>query len=260
MFADAMNECGLAFAGLAFTKNCHYYDFDKSKKNYTPYELPLILLSTCKNIEEVKFMLKDINLLNEPFSKEVPLAPLHFMISDKKKSIVIETLKDGTKVYDNPFNVLTNNPPFSYHKENVSNYLQLHNASPLNLLNKEIKIDHYSYNQGAIGLPGDFSSSSRFIKCFYVKSNLILDGTSDDIIEFFKCLDSVSMVKGSVKTEKGYEITRYTVCYDLDNFVLLYKTYSNSCLSKIELKKTYNDDGIISTFPILDKSFIYKQN
>ena len=225
MFADAMNSEGLAFAGLAFEGNCKYYEYQKGKINLTPYELPLYLLSICSSIEQVRIKLKDINLLNEKINEQVDLANLHFIFADKKESIVIEPLKEGVKIYDNPYNLLTNNPPFDYHVYNLSNYLQLHNDKPINKIDNKVNINICSYNQGAIGLPGDFSSSSRFVKCFYIKSNLILDGSDNDYNEIFKCLDSVSMVKGAVKTKLGYEITRYSICYDLKKCCILYKTY-----------------------------------
>ena len=178
LYADAINECGLAISGLNFPDNCVYYKFNKNKVNITPFELPLYLLSKYKNIKQVKKALKDINILDIPFSKEVGLTPLHFMISDRKESIVIETLNNKMHVFNNPYNVLTNNPPFSYHHHNLSNYMQLHNDKALNNINKNLYINNYSFGLGAYGLPGDFSSSSRFIKTFFVKSFLEL--TNDE--------------------------------------------------------------------------------
>ena len=130
------------------------------------------------------------------------------------------------------------------------------NNNPYNNLNGRLILQPYSFNQGAIGLPGDYSSASRFVKCLYVKSNLILDCLDGDYNDFFKCLDSVSMIKGSVKTERGYEITRYSVCYDLNKKILLYKTYFNSCLSEIKM----NEINTIQRYPLINKMYIYKQN
>lgn len=225
LFADAINECGVGFAGLAFKDNCRYYEYNLSKKNYAPYEFVLYVLGNCKSIEEIRSFLNCINIVDISFNEKVLNTPLHFIFVDKRKSIVVETTKKGIQIYDNYFNVLTNNPEFSYHKENVKNYLGLNNGELKNNLLKELDIKPYSYNQAAFGLPGDYSSSSRFIKSLYVKNNLILDGSNKDITDFFKCLGSVSMIKGSVKTEKGFEITIYSSCYDLKEFKLYYKAY-----------------------------------
>ena len=83
-------------------------------------------------------------------------------------------------------------------------------------------------------MPGDYSSASRFIKCLYVKNNLFLDGSYNDINECFKCLGSVSMINGCVKTENGFEKTIYSVCYDLDDFALYYKNYNCNNIEKFK--------------------------
>ena len=228
-FFDATNEYGLSMALLNFKGNAKYYNFKKNKINIAPYELLLYVLSTCKTIKEVKEKIKRINIINEPYSNNLPLAEVHFIIADKNKSIVIETTKDGMKVYDNKYNVLTNNPPFYYHEHNVSNYLFLTVKNHNNLISKETKIDSYSNGQGAMFLPGDYSSASRFVKVFFIKSNMELyDSKEKNINQFFNCLESVKMMKGTVKTKLGLEYTRYTSCVDMDSQIYHYKNYNNN--------------------------------
>lgn len=241
MFADAMNEKGLAFAGLAFEDCCEYYKYKTNMKNLAPYEFVLYLLSLFSTVNEIKEELLKINIINIPINEETKLANLHFIFTDKKESIVVETTSEGMKIYENKYDILTNNPPFSYHCYNITNYMQLHNNKPYNNIANTLVLKPYSFNQGAIGLPGDYSSASRFIKCFYLKSNLVLEGIDKDYNEFFKCLDSVAMIKGAVKTNKGYEITRYTNCYDLEKSVLLYKTYDDPAFKKIKMNLSKND-------------------
>lgn len=237
LFADAINEYGLGFCALNFPFNCNYYELKENAINLAPYELCLYLLSKFKSVKEVLKELDNINVVNLDFSTDIKVTPLHFMISDKKESIVIETLKDGIKIYNNPYDILTNNPPFYYHKENIINYIHLDNLDSKNNLNKKMDFKPYSYGMNALGLPGDFSSSSRFVRGFFVKS--FLDLNSDMVIQFFKCLDSISMVKGCVKTILDYEYSRYTTCYDLNEKVLYYKTYFNYSIYRIDL---FNED------------------
>ena len=218
LFSDVMNEKGLAIAGLNFLNNAYYFPYIEGKDNITPFELPLYLLGTCGTIEEVKEKLNNISLLNVPFSTKIPLAYLHFMVADLNKSIVIESTKDGLKVYDNDLNVLTNNPEFSYHKNNIYNYLNLSIEDPIHH-----KFNNISYGQGLIGLPGDYSSMSRFIKVYFVKENIVLN--DDPVSQFFYSLDSVLMPLGLVKAKEEFEYTRYQSCYDLKNKKLYYKTY-----------------------------------
>lgn len=75
-------------------------------------------------------MLKNINLANINYSDELPLSPLHWLLADKEKSIVIESMKDGLHIYDNPVGVLTNNPSFDYQLFNLNNYRVLSSETP----------------------------------------------------------------------------------------------------------------------------------
>lgn len=237
LFSDVMNEKGLAIAGLNFLNNAYYFEYNKDKINITPYELPLFLLGSCSNIDEVKNLLKNINLLNEPFSNEIPLAYLHFMVSDLERSIVIESTKEGLHVYDNYLNVLTNNPEFSYHKNNILNYLNLTIDDPLNE-----KFENISYGQGLIGLPGDYSSMSRFVKAYFVKENIIFN--DNQINQFFYCLDSVFMPLGLVKAKDGFEYTRYQSCYDLKLGIMYYKSYNDRSIKSISFNDFIRNDAI----------------
>ena len=234
-YADAMNEKGLAIAGLNFIGNAYYFHLKEDKTNITPYELPLFLLGMCSTILEVKKYLEEVNIVKIPYSENVPLAYLHFMISDRDSSIVVEQTKDGLKVYDNELNVLTNNPSFSYHQINILNYLNLSIEDP-----KNTKFQTISFNQGLIGLPGDYSSMSRFVKAYFIKDNILLN-TVDPVSQFFYCLDSVLMPKGIVKVENGFEYTRYQSCYDLTNRILHYKTYDNREIKQVTMNVFNNE-------------------
>lgn len=247
LLADAANEKGLAIAGLSFIGNAKYYEYNDEKINLAPYELVLYLLANYENISQVKTALSQINIINEDFSESIKLTSLHFMISDQNESIVLETTKEGMKIYDNPYNILTNNPPFSYHIENIKNYLHLNNNIPENTFDKKLTINPYSYGQGLIGLPGDYSSSSRFIKALYIKNNMLLTNNCENTIEhFFYCLESVKMIKGIVKTEKGYEYTRYTSCINTTSSIYYYMTYDNHTIKQINLKShNLNENNLI---------------
>lgn len=234
LYADVINEKGLSIAALNFPFNAKYYEYDANKLNLATYELILYLMGTCASISDVKRKLKFINVLNEEFSKEIKLTPLHFLISDKDSSIVLETTIDGMKVYDNPHNILTNNPPFNYQLEYLSSFLNLSNES---LDPDKVSIASqlfYSYGGGAYGLPGDFSSASRIIKANFVKNYLVPSFDElENVRSFFSVLDSVYMPYGSIKTVHGYEHTMYTTCYNLNRGILYYKTYENPNINEV---------------------------
>jgi choloylglycine hydrolase len=139
-------------------------------------------------------------------------------------------------IIDNPFNVLTNNPPFLFHKHNICNYMQLHNDDPFNNLNKTIDLKPYSYGLGAFNLPGDFSSSSRFVRAFFNKSKVVFpEDNKERIITYFKLLDSVSIIKGCVKTSNGYHYSRYASCFSYNDKSFYYKTYYSNEIVKINM-------------------------
>ncbi len=237
LYYEATNEKGLSVAGLNFPKNAHYNNKQNGVNNITPFEFIPYILSTCENVDSAVKLLKNINLVNINFSDNLPLSPLHFFICDNEKSITVEPLKTGIKVYENPVGVLTNNPTFDWHLLNLQNYAALHNGDAENKLIKNFNPHNFSLGLGAVGLPGDFSSPSRFVKTVFVKENSQKNLKSNEaVIQFFHILSSVAMPKGCVLTERGeFEYTRYTSCCDTKNGNYYYTTYENQSVTKISM-------------------------
>ena len=226
LYYEATNEQGLFIAGLNFPENAVYRHFSRGKDNIAPFELIPWILAQCACVDEAKVLLEKINLVNIAYNEQLPPSPLHWMISDKKCSIVAEPLEDGLKIYDDPFEVLTNNPPFDYHCTNVSNYMGLSTGQAISQFGKEIPIKHYSLGLGALGLPGDYSSASRFIRALFVKENSVSErNEKSNVNQFFHILNSVAMPKGCVQTADGFEYTRYSSCCNADSGSYYYMTY-----------------------------------
>lgn len=216
LYFDGMNDRGLAMAGLNFPGNAVYYPFDKNKKNISPFELIPHIIGNFSSVASVKRELESVNVLDKPFSEKLPLSPLHWMISDKNESIVLETTAEGMRVYDDPHHILTNNPTFDIQSFNLRNYRNLC---------AEGKQGDYSLGMGALGLPGDLSSMSRFVRGdFYIKNSPEGLGAS----HLFRLLWSVAMPKGAVITPEGSEeYTQYTCCCDLVNNKYYYTAYED---------------------------------
>ncbi len=244
LYFEATNEKGLSMAGLNFPDNSDYKPFSDNLKNITPFELIPYILGKCKDIKEAERELNDINLVNINFNGDLPLSPLHWIISDKTKSLTIESVKTGFKIYENPVGVLTNNPTFPYHLMNLNNYMSLHEGATENNLSENIEFENYSLGLGALGLPGDFSSASRFIKATFVKYKS-KSGSSEkeSVNQFFYILNSVAMPKGCVLVRDGeYEYTRYSSCCNADKGIYYYKTYDDFNIKKVELSSFNLDD------------------
>ena len=237
LYFDATNETGLSIAGLNFPENAEYKAINNKLNNITPFEFIPYILGKCKNINEVEKELKNINLVNISFNKNLPLSPLHFIISDKTKSITVESVKDGLKIYENPVGVLTNNPTFDYHLINLNNYMSLSEEMSKNNFSNKLNFNNYSLGLGALGLPGDFSSASRFIKATFVKyKSKSGSGENESVNQFFHILDSVAMPKGCVLVHNNqYEYTRYSSCCNVDKGIYYYKTYDEFNIKKINI-------------------------
>ena len=258
LYYDATNEMGLSMAGLNFPENAHYFNEINDKINISPFEFIPFILSTCKSVSEVKELLKRINLINISFSSELPLSPLHWIVSDKKSSLTIESVKDGLKVYENNLGILTNNPPFEIQMFNLNNYINLSAKDPENKFCKGLTI--YSRGMGAIGLPGDWSSQSRFVKTVFVKNNSVCknDETSS-VNQFFHMLSSVEMPKGCVKVNKKDEYTIYSSCCNTDKGVYYYKTYEGIQINAVKLYNENLDGNSLISYPLI-KNTVNLQN
>lgn len=227
LYYDAINEKGLGVAALNFPFFSKYYPKTDGKTNIASFELPLFILRKCSSVDEATDLLKKTNITDDCFDRLLSVTPLHWLIADKKHAITLESVDQGLKIYRNELGVLTNSPEFSYHLANLANYMHLSNAQPKNTLCNECLIVPYSRGMGSIGLPGDFSSASRFVRGVFVKNHtLSSDGNMGEISRFFHIMEAVSQPLGCALTDNSAPIsTRYTSCADIDNSIYYFTTY-----------------------------------
>ena len=252
LYFEATNEASLSMAGLNFPGNAHYYDPAEEKENIAPFELIPYLLGLCGTVEEAVRKLDTIHVVNTSFSEGLPVSPLHWILADKTRSITLECTKDGMRIFENPFGVLTNNPTFDFHLHNINNYMGLHEGFAENRLSSSLPLDNYSLGMGALGLPGDFSSASRFVRAVFVKEKSVCDGSDrSSVNQFFRILQSVSMPKGCVLAKNGdFEYTRYSSCCNTDTGVYAYTTYENMSIRSVDLHSADLDGSTLTQHPI----------
>lgn len=262
LYYDATNEKGLSMAGLNFPENADYKPESQSKTNITPFEFIPWILGQYKNVNEVKKALRNTSLINIAFSEEFPLSPLHWIISDRNESITVESVKDGMKVYDNPVGVLTNNPTFDIQLFSLNNYMSLSPDPPKNLFSKDLQFDTYSRGMGAIGLPGDLSSMSRFAKAVFTKMNSVSgESESEAVSQFFHILGAVEQQRGCAQVGGGkYEITIYSSCCNTDKGIYYYKTYENSQVTGVNMHEENLDGHELVEYPLLTGQRVFMQN
>lgn len=239
LYYDAINEKGLGIAGLNFVGNAHYNEVVKDKYNITPYEFIPWILSQCATIKEAKEVLKQMSFVNLPFSEELPLSQLHWLIADRNEAITVESTQSGLHVYDNPVGILTNNPPFQEQMFQLNNYMNLSVGPPKNNFCSDLPLQTYSRGMGALGLPGDLSSQSRFVRASFVKMNSISgDSEIESVSQFFHILGSVAQQRGCCCLGDGkYEITFYTSCCNAQKGIYYYTTYDNHQITAIDMHK-----------------------
>ncbi len=258
---DGTNELGLSMAGLNFPGNAYYSQICEEKDNVTPFEFIPWILGQCRSVKEARVLLEKINLVNIAFSEKLPLSPLHWMISDKTESIVVEAMRDGLHIHDNPTGVMTNNPPFQYQLVNLNNYRNLRVDSGENGFGKDLPLEIYCQGLGAVGLPGDVSSMSRFVRASFVRANSVCGEDEESSVgQFFHVLSSVEMNRGCCLTDAGHwDITVYTSCVNTDKGLYYYTTYGNRQISCVDMHKTDLEGSTVSRFPlVLEQQINYR--
>ena len=262
LYYDAINEKGLGMAGLNFVGNAYYREKVEGKDNIAQFEFIPWILSQCASVAEAKQLIEKINLTNVQFNEKLPLAQLHWIISDSNESITVESVKEGIKVYPNPVGVLTNNPPFNQQMFELNKYMQLSSKSPENRFSKELNLEKYSRGMGAIGLPGDLSSQSRFVRVAFVKMNSKSSDTEEESVsQFFHILNSVDQQRGCCELDDGkYEVTIYTSCCNASKGIYYYTTYNNHQITAIDMNKEELESENLIRYPIILNEQIKFQN
>lgn len=263
LYHEAINEKGLCMAGLNFPGNAVYQKrLQADKDNVAQFELIPWLLGQCATVQEVRKHLAHINFIDLPFSSVLPPADLHWMIADREEAITLEVTAEGIRVYDNPVGVLTNNPPFNEQMLQLNNYMSLSAREPENHFCDKLPLHTYSRGMGALGLPGDLSSQSRFVRASFVKMNSVCrDSEEESVSQFFHILGSVEQQKGCCDLGDGkYEITLYTACCNADRGIYYYTSYGNRQISAVDMRKENLDAAELIRYQSIRGEQIRMQN
>ncbi len=251
LYYEATNEKGLSIAGLNFPHNAHYFPISNEKKNIEPFELIPWILSQFTSTDEVKENLQKINIASVDFCKNFKTSPLHWIVADRDKCITVECVEEGLKIYDNPFGVLTNNPPFNLQIENYHKVI-----STLGKEESDSKMS--SKGLDAFGLPGDLSSPSRFSKVAFAKAKSVCGETEEEsVTQFFHILGTVNTPRGFIKDDY---MTVYTSCCNTDKGIYYYTTYGNSQISAVDMKKDNLDSDALISYPLVTEQQINRIN
>lgn len=262
LYYDAMNEKGLCIAGLNFVGNAHYFEAVPNRNNVAQFELIPWLLTRCATVDEVVYECEKINITPDAFNSKLPVAHLHWLVADKKRAITLESVCGGLKIYENYVGVLTNNPPFDMQMTYLNNFINLSPRPPQNRFSKEVDLSPYSRGMGAIGLPGDLSSSSRFVRAAFTKLNSPkFDSEDKSVSQFFHIMNSVAQVEGCCEVSyREYEKTIYTSCLNADKCIYYYTTYDNQRITAVDMMRTNLDDNALKKYTLFADMDVKRQN
>lgn len=262
LYYDAANEKGLAMAGLNFPGNACYHEIDAARDNVASFELIPWLLGQCASVSQARPLLQRLQIVNTAFRPDLPPTPLHWLLADKHEAVVIESTKQGLQVYDDPVGVLTNNPSFPCMMSHLANYMNLSPEPAVNRFSHRVDLAAYSRGMGAMGLPGDLSSQSRFVRAAFTKENAVTTGSPDDSVnQCFHILGAASQQRGCCRLEKDvYEITIYSSCCDTTRGIYYYTTYGNRRISAVDMYRENLDGDKLITYPLVRDQDVYLQN
>ncbi len=261
LYFDATNEKGLSMAGLNFPETANYEEPVDGRHNIGAFELIPWVLSNCASVDEAKDLLQKTNIVAMDFNENYHSAPLHWMLSDRDYSITVECVEEGLKIYYNPVHVLTNNPEFPMQMFNLNNYMSLTREEPETRFSEGFDFYKYSRGMGALGMPGDLSSMSRFVRASFTRLNSVCGETENEgISQFFHILDSVSQTRGCVRVEDTFEKTAYSSCCNTDKGIYYYKTYENCQLSAVDLHRENLDRNGLIIYNLVNEQQINYQN
>ena len=164
----------------------------------------------------------------------------------------MEQTKEGLRIYDNPVGVMTNNPAFDIQLFELNKYMALSTEPAQNTFAKNLSLQQYSRGMGVIGLPGDLSSTSRFVKAAFTRMNSVSgESELESVSQFFHILGSVDQQRECVHLgDDAYEITIYTSCCNLDKGIYYYNTYENHQITAVDMHKAELEGAKLSTYPL----------
>lgn len=262
LYYDAVNEKGLGMAGLNFVGNTKYAEVSSDKTNIAQFEFIPWVLSRFATLDEACKAISEINLVATPFNEQFPAAQLHWLIADKSGAVTVEATARGLEIHKNPVGVLTNNPPFEQQMFNLNNFMHLSPKQPKNLFSDSLELSAYSRGMGALGLPGDLSSQSRFVRAAFTKLNSVSSEDGNDSVgQFFHILGSVEQQRGCCEVADGkFEITVYTSCWNADRGIYYYTTYKNRRINAVDMHRENLDSQSLYHYPLRNEEDIRWEN
>ncbi len=261
LYYDAVNEKGLCMAGLNFVRSAVYGPCAPGKANVAQFELIPWLLGRCATAAEARDLLAESRITDDAFLPGLPPARLHWLLADREQCFAVEQTAEGLRVYEDPAGVLTNEPPFPMQLFRLNDYAQLSPQPPENRFSPALPLETYSRGMGAMGLPGDLSSPSRFVRTAFTRLNSRSgDGEAESVSQLLHILGAAAQQRGCCVLEDGAcELTLYTSCCNADTGVYYYTTY-DAQLCAVDMHRADLDGTALACQPLDTAWRVHYQN
>ena len=237
---EGINEKGLS-AGLFYFPNYgKYQPYDETLKDQclADFQVVSYVLAECSNIDEVKEALSKVRIINiDPRSSTV-----HWRFTEPSgRQVVLEIVDEVMHFYENPLGVLTNSPGIEWHWTNLNNYINLQPGNAPEHAFGPLDMKNLGHGSGLLGLPGDFTPPSRFVRAAFFQLTAPQQPTArESVVQAFHLLNNFDIPTGTELPwgKASVELpsaTQFTVASDTHNRMLYYRTMYNSNIRCINL-------------------------
>ena len=238
---EGVNEAGLSAGLFFFPQYGDYAPYDAADNDKTLCDMQFVswVLSQCSTIDQVKEELSKLNLV----TLNNKIGAVHWRITEPNgRMVVLEVVAGVPHFYENKLGVITNAPGFQWHMTNLNNYVNLEPGSaPDNTIKPGITLKPLGHGSGMLGLPGDFTSPSRFVRATFFQTTSPVWATGfDTVVQAFHILNNFDIPIGSqhIKSEIPKDMpsaTQFTAATDLKSMKFYYRTAWNSNIRCIDL-------------------------
>ena len=258
---DGLNEKGLAVGTLYHPGYAEYTQVGPGDhaRTIAPAEFALWLLTNFATVAEAKKALPEVTVGEVVFPAWGFVPPFHFIVHDLDgQCTVVEFTKGKMVVYDNPLGVMTNSPTFDWHVTNLRNYINLSATARTPIELDGMEFAQFGSGSGTLGLPGDFTPPSRFVRAVAFSRSAMPGKTGEEAVQqAFHILSNFDIPRGSVRDKRGketlYDITQYTTAADTKNKRYYFHTNDNRRVRVIDLTKMDLDGKGLVFIPMKSK-------
>lgn len=238
---DGMNTEGLYFGAFYFAGDAVFGEVSDENRDraVSSDELGNWILGNFKNVEDIREAIKTIELVGSYIDVIGGFAPLHYTVVDAHGgAVVIESTASGLKIFENPVGVITNNPTYDWHLTNLRNYIGLRSENREAITVGDLNLSAFGEGTGMLGLPGDYTAPSRFVRAAaFVETALPTQTADETVFQAFHILNAFDIPKGAVRapTPEGVhtDYTIWTSAADTKNGTYYFKTYLSQAVQGI---------------------------